>query len=171
MGRRLRAEHVGVTIDPRIFRATDGTWTFFPDCPVYTSRASAKRAWCRPGVRRQVWAASHRMRPPAAAQTFDKITVRGFDELWARLTDRDFDAGCLKTVVRAVNADRAEVARFHAREPAAAKSIAAALDLWLQDLDRIEAAAKMRASEDRLGPSYRYLRANAAERFGPGMTN
>jgi hypothetical protein len=126
-----------------LFRIGDGTWTFFGGCePVYPDRASAERAWRRPGMRRDVWLETDRFSLPAAAEVYDGLTRAGWELLWTKWQHKDF---ALAPVLAALQKDRAALAAFIRREPRAAHGIDDVFEQVRADFDRVDAEARRRA--------------------------
>ncbi len=134
--RRVARRRQSREVDWRIFRFSDGTWHFFAHESVYPNVETARAAWGR--CRREVWAISRRMWPPAAALAYDGFSRDGFDALWSTWQCATFGADEGRDVLAAIERDRASVAAFQECEPRAARSIADYLDVWLRYLDRLE---------------------------------
>jgi hypothetical protein len=135
--RRLAPRAKSFEVDPSLFEASDGTWSFFDDEPVYSDRASAERAWHR--ARRQVWSSTHLTRIPRAAQDFDGLTTGGRDALWSGWNQKPVP---IDEILSALAEDRDAVAAFRAADPRGASAIGDFLDLWLAQLDRWEHLAR-----------------------------
>ena len=134
-----------LVVSPSVFRFGDGTEHVIPGEQVYPSPGAAARAWRQGDMRVRVWAGTHRFNVPHAATLYDGITHDGWDVLWTTWNAASFHLGA---VLEALAEDRAAVARFQQREPRAAHAIGGFLNLWLNDLDRIEQEARRVAAVD-----------------------
>ncbi len=121
--RRAPAEVGDARAIARQFRLADSdefVTSWFND-PLFHSLTDAERAWCVPGVRREVWSQEHRMSVPRPAVVFDHVVSTGWQLMWDSL---DGDAAFpLADVRAAVAADRKKVDAFRRRDPIGAQAI------------------------------------------------
>jgi hypothetical protein len=133
--RRRRVNVEGLHPEWFLYGTHDFTRSYLGNERHFASKEEARAAW--PACRRLVWARTHRMRVPTAAEVFDGLTRRGWDMAWSRTC---YCAARLPMVdvLDALDEDRDAVAAFRRRDPEGAREIDDFLDLWLADLEAIE---------------------------------
>ena len=104
----------------------------------FTTEAEARAAW--PQCRRAVWREYRRFSVPAAAERFDGVRVNSCDVTLNGWGHRKTFP--LADALKAVAADRRNLANFRARDSQGAATISDFLTLLEEDLTAIELAAR-----------------------------
>jgi hypothetical protein len=118
---------------------SDGTEGLYGD-DIAPSREAARLAW--PHYRRPVWAHTCRGMVPIPSTIYDGLQTAGFELLHSTWNKSDFN---LQTVLEALEADRAAVRAFQARDPNGAADIADYLREFLDYLAAVERKAQQMA--------------------------